>query len=99
MSWPERIPGTEESTGIAFHYDQPTARAPQSMLVAVPPDPATAWSEEGLFEVLLETLDLARARTVTLDTLVEGGLVLPMTYFAFNPDGDTVSFDYLGRMM
>ncbi len=97
--WPERIPGTEESTGIAFHYDQPTARAPQSLLVAVPPDPATAWSEEGLFEVLLETLDLARARTVTLDTLVEGGQVLPMTYFAFNPDGDTVSFDYLGRMM
>jgi hypothetical protein len=97
--WPERMPATEESSAISFHYDQPTARAPQSLLLAVPPDPVAGWSEEGLFEVLRETLDLARARTVTLDTLARGGQLLPMTYFAFNPDGETVSFDSLGRMM
>jgi hypothetical protein len=31
--------------------------------------------------------------------LARGGQLLPMTYFAFNPDGETVSFDSLGRMM
>ena len=32
-----RSPPTEETTGLSFHFDAPGARAPQSMLLAVPP--------------------------------------------------------------
>jgi len=93
--WPERIPAAEESTGLAFHYGQPGARAPQALLLAVPPDPRQPWTEQGLVELLREIYAQARIRTVTLGTLAAGGQVLPMTYFAFNSAGDTVSFDGL----
>ena len=34
--WTETIPEKEETSGIAFHYDQPNAKAPQAMLLVTP---------------------------------------------------------------
>jgi|JI102314A2RNA_FD_contig_91_163633_length_8267_multi_3_in_0_out_0_2 hypothetical protein len=64
----ERIPDETAAGGIAFHWDAPAARAPQSILV-VCPDPATARSPEGLADVLSDTLALARERTVAPEDL------------------------------
>src|SRR5262249_22577224 len=36
--WLDRIPATTTSTGVAFHYGEPTSRAPQALLLAVCPD-------------------------------------------------------------
>ena len=39
--WTELVPNENESTALAFHYDDPGAEAPQAVLVAVPPEPTT----------------------------------------------------------
>ena len=79
--WVEVVPSASETTGMVFQFDQPNAAPPQSVLLAVPPDLDTGWTLQTLQQVLLETLDLARLRTVdpqTLDqsrTLPAGGVL------------------------
>jgi len=89
--WVERIPSSVETTALAFHYTQPRARAPQSLLLAVAPGRRKTWDEELLLGIVNETIDLARVRTVDLDALDTAGQLLPALYFAFNTAGDTVS--------
>jgi hypothetical protein len=89
--WVERIPSDVETTGLAFHYAQPRARAPQSLLLAVSPDARAVWDERLLFETVNDAIDLARVRTVDLDALGVGGQLLPALYVPFNAEGDTVS--------
>jgi hypothetical protein len=91
--WVEVIPGATELTGVAFHFDEPGSRAPQAVLLAVPPDDRPAWDVESLASVVLQTLELAKLRTVDLDVIGEGGHVLPGLYLAFNAAGATVSSD------
>jgi hypothetical protein len=58
----EVIPSATQTTGLAMHYDAPSARPPQSILLAIHPDPAgSPWDWEMVEAVLAETLDLARA--------------------------------------
>ena len=92
--WVEVVPGGKEITGIALQYDQPGAAPPQSILVAVPPEPDVPWTIWSLQQVLLETLDLARIRAVDPAAFDEVGHYLPALYFAFNTLGDTVSTDF-----
>jgi hypothetical protein len=91
--WTEIIPAREEQTGVAFHYDDPGAEAPQALLVAVAPPAAKAWSRDLIFETLLDTLDLARIRGVEPAHLGALGQVLPALYLAANPRRETVSTD------
>ncbi|MGV8977822.1 MAG: hypothetical protein ACOH17_07245 [Cellulomonas sp.] len=90
-AWPERVPSTTESAGVAFHHDEPKARAPQALLLAVCPDLGRGWDEPTLQAVLGEAFDLARARTVDLGSVGRVGQVLPALYFPFNLRQDTVS--------
>jgi hypothetical protein len=92
--WVEVVPSAKETTGIALQYDQPNAAPPQTILIAVPPDVDAPWTVWSLQQVLLETLDLARVRGVDVDALGEVGKCLPAMYFAFNPNGETVSTDF-----
>jgi hypothetical protein len=92
--WVEVVPGGKEITGIALQYDQSGAAPPQSILVAVPPEPDVPWTIWSLQQVLLETLDLARIRAVDPAAFDEVGHYLPALYFAFNTVGDTVSTDF-----
>ena len=76
--WTETIPGREETTGLAFHHDSPGARAPQTILLAVPPAPTDpAWSVETLLDTLTEAQQLARIRGVGPDRLEWLGTMLP----------------------
>jgi hypothetical protein len=95
--WVEIVPSEKETTGITFQYDQPDATAPQSILLAIPPDPVGQphWTAESLQNVLLETMDLVRVRAVGPEALGEFGQYLPALYFALNLAGDTVSTDFL----
>lgn len=67
--WVEIVPSTHETTAIAFQYNPPDACAPQAILVAVPPVPGQPWTPWNLQRVLLETLDLARLRTIDAEAL------------------------------
>lgn len=67
-AWTETIPDKEEVTGISFHYDQPNAKPPQNILLAVSPTVATnqqkGWHFSDLIYTLLDTLELAKVRCV-----------------------------------
>ena len=92
--WIETIPNVSETTGVVFQYDQPDAAPPQSILLAVPADATQPWNLWSLQQALLETLDLARIRTVDPESLDVLGHYLPALYFAVNVAGDTVSTDF-----
>jgi hypothetical protein len=94
--WVEVVPRETETTGIALHYDTPAAVAPQSILLAVAPDPdASEWTNELLEGTLTDALRLARVRTVDLEALKEIGQLLPALYLPHNTAGDTASTDVL----
>jgi hypothetical protein len=93
--WPERIPSAGITAGLAFHYEEPQSRAPQVLLLAVCPDDRPLWDEEAMLAILNETLDLAKIRTVDLDSIQEVGQVLPGLYFPFNDQRETISADIL----
>ena len=85
-----------EQTGVAFHYDDAGAEAPQAVLLAVPPDRGAAvWTPDTLVAVLLETLELAKIRGVEVEMLDELGQLLPAVYPAWNTEGDTVETKFL----
>jgi hypothetical protein len=90
--WPERIPSEAETTGVSFHYDQPDSRAPQALLLAVSPGLDEVWTDDALVQILRETLDLAKVRTVDLESLTGLGQLLPAVLLPFNPDGATIAF-------
>ena len=58
----ETVPGDRHSTSVAFGFAAPTSRAPQAILLAVPPDPAVPLDTDGLVRILAETRQLAHAR-------------------------------------
>jgi len=92
--WPERIPETQQSAAVAFHFEEPSARAPQSWLLAVCPDNRETWDDAILQAVLAETLELAKIRTVDLVSVQQVGAILPALYFALNLQGATVSTQF-----
>ncbi|BCH23325.1 hypothetical protein [Mesorhizobium sp. L-8-3] len=80
------IPETE-LTGVAFHYDRPDAKAPHTVLIAVPPDLDRGWTSDGLVQVLRETLELAKLRAIDLADLPLLGDLVPA--IRISPNGAT----------
>lgn len=89
--WTEVIPSREESTAVAFHYDDPGAEAPQAVLIAVVPDERETWSTELVRDVLLETLEMAQLRGVDRDLLSELEQLLPAIFVPANARNDTIA--------
>jgi hypothetical protein len=89
--WVERIPTTQENASLAFHYDEPDARAPQALLLAVCPDNRSTWDDGILVAILQETLELAQIRAVDLASIQQVGQILPALYLALNLHGATIS--------
>ena len=92
--WTEVIPAASAMTGLAFQYDRPNAQAPQALLLTVPAFGQQDWTVDTLSATLLDTIDLAKVRMVDSDSLRGAGQFLPALYFAFNPNGDTLSLDF-----
>ncbi len=63
------VPAASELTGLSFHFDRPDAKAPQAILVAVPPDRERGWTPDTLALVVRDTLELAKLRAVDLADL------------------------------
>jgi hypothetical protein len=103
--WDEVVPFRQETTGVAVHYGQPDATAPQCVLLAVPPVRGQAWSLGTLVATLHDTLELARNRTVELEhvsddlygqvlPLVVGELVPEALHSGTSPAGSRVILDF-----
>ncbi|MEO5697015.1 MAG: hypothetical protein ABIQ60_07760 [Burkholderiaceae bacterium] len=93
--WMETIPAKKETTGLSFHFDAPGARAPQSVLLAVPHDKSLPnWTLEALLGVVDEAMALARLRAVRPQDLQGLGLVLPGLYLSNNFKRDVPSLDF-----
>jgi hypothetical protein len=60
--WSETIPGTDHTTSVVFGFDAPASRAPQAILLAVPPDLDVPVDAAGAVAIVEETRALARAR-------------------------------------
>jgi hypothetical protein len=93
--WPERIPSTAETASVAFHYEEPNARAPQACLLAVCPDDRPDWDADLITGILEETLELAKIRNVDLTSLHQMGQILPALYFALNFKAATISANFV----
>ena len=89
--WTEQIPNAIESTGIAFHYDDPGAEAAQAVLLAVPPTEAETWNLPTLADILNETIDLAKMRGVDSELVPGLSLLLPMIFAPENVADETFS--------
>ncbi len=87
--WIDVVPAASQTTGLAFDYSNPTARAPQAILLAVAPDAFPEWTLESLEGSVLEALDLAKIRGVDSDALVALGHYLPALYFPYNATAAT----------
>jgi len=99
--WVEVLPSAQQVTGVSFQIQDPAARAPQSILVVVPPDDFPEWTKESVEGSILDTLDLAKLRAVDPDALGSLGHYLPALYFALNQGGttvDTVSIDFTATL-
>ncbi|EMF01515.1 hypothetical protein J7W19_00655 [Streptomyces mobaraensis NBRC 13819 = DSM 40847] len=79
-AWSELIPAQRHTAGATFHFDAPGARAPQAVLLAVPPAVGAPWTPDVLAATIGEALDLAKLRLVDLDALGWLGRYLPAAY-------------------
>lgn len=97
--WSESIPIDHETTGLGFHFDAPGARPPQSMLLAVPADPAAQnWTLTDLIGVVNEAMSLGRLRAVRPQDLQGMGLMLPGIFLSNNYKRDVASLDFAGLL-
>ena len=62
--WTEVVPGLEETTGVAFHFDRPNTEPPQAWLLALPTTMTGTWSWDDLLGAVLDTLDSAKMRAL-----------------------------------
>jgi hypothetical protein len=70
--------GPQELAALAFHHDRPGARAPQALLLAVPPDPERGWRAEDVHGVVDDTFKLAQIRTLDLRDVSELATIFPV---------------------
>jgi hypothetical protein len=86
-SWTEGIPRIQQQTGVAVHFDAPTARPPQTVLLSVVDD-ERGFSADELADQLLHTVELAKLRAVDPSALGLIGHYLPAVFL---PDDVVVS--------
>ena len=96
--WVELVPAAEVTTGVAFNYDAPGARPPQTRAARGRAARArSAGSVETLEQILLETLELAQLRAVDPQASAAtrcSSASLPALYVTGNLAGETFSTDF-----
>ena len=81
-AWVEVVPDRDGAGAVAANLSSPDSRAPNTILLAVPGDLAAPWTQESLFSVIDEALELARCRLVDLDASRRVPAVLPAIYIS-----------------
>ena len=73
----EAIPLPQRQTTTAFGFNAPAARAPQAILLAVPPRPRQRLDNDLLWRIVAETRELAHARAARVEDLGELQALVP----------------------
>lgn len=84
-TWTEVIPDLTAATGLAVHFDSPSARPPQAWLLATAPR-SKRWTHDDVLGLVRQTLDRARQRAVSPDEIEGYGQYLPAVYLADSID-------------
>jgi hypothetical protein len=77
--WNEAVPRTAPAAGLAVNVDAASSRAPQAVLLCVARDD-NGFTLEGVRDLVIQALDLARLRMVGPEVLADLGQYLPATY-------------------
>ncbi len=95
--WTEIIPDKEVTTGVSFHYDQPEARPPQSILLAVTPEQTGKWNFDHLIQTVVDTMEIAKLRAIEPEHIENKfAQLLPGTLSETQRE-NSVSFNYLAN--
>jgi len=92
-SWDETIPFPMVDTAYAYQYTKPNALPPQTLLLLNAPDSTYKGTvDQYVYEAILDTLDLAKIRTVDLEAMKWLGTFLPAIFIPqyTTPDLPTV---------
>jgi hypothetical protein len=81
-AWVEVVPEQGGAGAVAANLASPDSRAPNTILLAVPADLDAPWTQEALFSVVEEALELAECRLVDLDATRRVPGVLPAIYIS-----------------
>lgn len=81
-AWTEVVPNRTGAAAVTANLTAPDARAPNVILLAVPPDITKPWTQEALLSVVDEVLELADCRMVDLDATRRVPALLPAVYVA-----------------
>jgi hypothetical protein len=82
-SWTEALPVEDQMPAVALHFDAPSSRAAQAVILCVA-NPTTGFSFDVVRGIVSQTLLLAQRRMVGLETLQGIGQYVPAIYL---PDG------------
>ena len=88
-AWTEVVPNAAGTGAVTANLTAPDARAPNMILVAVPPDTSKPWTTEALLSVVDEALELADCRMVDLDATRRVPALLPAVYLAEFDENDS----------
>lgn len=81
-AWTEVVPAATGNAAVTANLPSPDARAPNVILIAVPPDVSQPWTYDGLFSVVDEALELAACRMVDLDATRRAPGLVPAAYIS-----------------
>jgi hypothetical protein len=87
-AWTEVVPIAAGTGAVTANLTAPDARAPNVILLAVPPDITKPWTTEALLSVVDEALELANCRMVDLDAARRVPALLPAVYLAEYDEND-----------
>jgi hypothetical protein len=92
--WAETVPLHTSTAAIAFHFDAPGARPPQTLLLAVPPRLGMAhWDFDTVLDTVTEAVALSRLRGVRPPQLPDAvNLALPMNLIPDSTRSDAAGF-------
>ncbi|MGI8867339.1 MAG: hypothetical protein ACR2F6_00420 [Mycobacteriales bacterium] len=78
--WTDSVPSRRHATTAAFGFNAPKSRAPQAVLLAVPPDVSRRLTNGDLLDVILETRELVHARAARPTDLAELPFATPAAF-------------------
>ena len=87
-AWTEVVPNPTGTGAVTANLVAPSARAPNLILLAVPPDTSKPWTPDALLSVVDEALELAQCRLVDLDAAQRVPALLPAIYLDEYSDSD-----------
>lgn len=89
--WAETVPSTRHTTHAAFGFDSPRSRAPQAVLLAIPPDEQVPLAADALPGIVQSIRLQARARMAQPDQLGGWSLAVPTSMvLTTGPAGETL---------